>query len=113
MAVRPICVAPEKVVENLPPGGIFRRAAAMTFVDDDEIEEVGREFAEEFLAFLRAGDGLIEAEINLVGGVDAPCFLSTAVGSSTTLPSSRSMVLEPVLSLAIVFPNGRKSLTIV
>lgn len=41
------------------------------------------------------------------------CFLSTAIGSSTSLPSSRSMVLELVLSLAIVFPKGRKSFTMV
>ena len=40
-------------------------------------------------------------------------FLSMAVVSSTSLPSSRSMVLEPVLSFAIAAPNGRKSLTIV
>ena len=64
-----------EVVEDFPPGGILRRAAAMTFVDDDEVEEVGREFAEELLAFLRAGDGLIEAEVDFVGGVDAAMLL--------------------------------------
>ena len=35
----------------------------------------GREFAEELLAFLRAGDGLIEREVDLVGGVDAAMLL--------------------------------------
>ena len=102
-----------EVFEDLAPGGIFGRAAAMALVDDDEVEEVRRELAEELLAFFRAGDGLVEAEIDLVGGVDAPCFLSTAVAGRPTLPSSRSMVLEPVLSLAIAAPKGRKSLTMV
>ncbi len=40
-------------------------------------------------------------------------FLSSAVAISTVVPSSRSMVFEPVLSFAIAAPNGRKSLTIV
>ena len=44
----------------------------MALVDDDEIEEAGRELAKELLALLRPGDCLVEAEIDLVGGVDAP-----------------------------------------
>ena len=60
-----------KVVEDLAPGGILGGAAAVAFVDDDEVEEAGRELAEELLPLLRAGDGLVEAEIDLVGGVDA------------------------------------------
>ena len=43
----------------------------MALVDDDQVEEAGRELAEKLLAFLRAGDGLVEPEIDLVGGVDA------------------------------------------
>ncbi len=43
----------------------------MAFVNHDQVEEAGREFAEELLPVLRAGDGLIEAEIDLIGGVDA------------------------------------------
>ena len=44
----------------------------MALVDDDEIEEAGRELAKELLALLRPGDCLVEAEIDLVGSVDAP-----------------------------------------
>ncbi len=66
----------------------------------------GREFAEELLAFLRAGDGLIEGEVDLIGRVDRRCFLSTAVGRSTTLPSSRSMVLELGAELGHRLPEG-------
>ncbi len=44
----------------------------MALVDDDQVEEAGRELAVELLALLRAGDRLIEAEIDLEGGVDAP-----------------------------------------
>ncbi len=39
--------------------------------------------------------------------------LSRAVGSSTSVPSSRSMVFDAVLSFAMAAPKGRKSLTIV
>ena len=60
-----------EVVEDLAPGGILGGAAAVALVDDDQVEEAGRELAEELLALLRAGDGLVEAEIDLVGGVDA------------------------------------------
>ena len=60
-----------KVFEDFAPGGILRGAAAVAFVDDDQVEEAGRKLAEELLPLLRAGDGLVEAEIDLVGGVDA------------------------------------------
>ena len=60
-----------EVFEDLAPGRILGGAAAMALVDDDQVEEAGRELAEELLPLLRAGDRLIEAEIDLVGGVDA------------------------------------------
>ena len=59
-----------EVVEDLAPGGVLGRAAAVALVDHDQVEEAGRELAEELLPLLRAGDRLIEAEIDLVGGVD-------------------------------------------
>ena len=43
----------------------------MALVDDDQIEKSRREFAEKFLAFLRAGDCLIQAQIDFIGGIDA------------------------------------------
>ena len=64
-----------EIFENLPPGRIVGGAAAMTLVNDDQIKEAGREFPEELLAFLRAGDGLIKAQINFVGRVDAALFV--------------------------------------
>ena len=75
VAVRPICVAPEKYVEDFPPGRILGRAAAMALVDHDQVEEAGRELAEQLLPLLRAGDRLIEAEIDLEGGVDPPLLV--------------------------------------
>ena len=60
-----------EVVEDFAPGGILGGAAAVAFVDDDQVEEAGRELAVELLPLLRAGDGLIEAQVDLVGGVDA------------------------------------------
>ena len=64
-----------EIIEDLPPGGILRRAAAVAFVDHDEVEEVRREFTVELLPLLRAGDGLIERKVDLVGRVDAPMLL--------------------------------------
>ena len=64
-----------EIIQDLPPGGILRRAAAVAFVDHDEVEEIRRKLAVELLAFLRAGDGLIERKVDLVGGIDAPMFL--------------------------------------
>src|SRR4051794_17745093 len=44
----------------------------MAFVHYDQIEEARRELAKELLALLWPGDRLIEAEINLEGGIDPP-----------------------------------------
>jgi hypothetical protein len=52
------------------PGGVFRRAAAMAFVDDDQIEEIGRELLVDVLLFLGAGDRLVERQVDFVGLVD-------------------------------------------
>src|SRR4051812_14443058 len=38
----------------------------MALVNHDQVEEAGRELAEQLLPLLRSGDGLIEAEIDLV-----------------------------------------------
>ena len=59
-----------EIFENFAPGRIVGGAATMTLVDDDQVEEARREFPEELLAFLRPGDGLVKAEIDLVGSVD-------------------------------------------
>ncbi len=42
----------------------------MALVDDDQVEEVGRELLVDVLLFLGAGDGLIEGEVDLEGLVD-------------------------------------------
>ena len=60
-----------KMGEDFPPSGVVRRAAPVTLVDHDQIEEIARKFLEDFLVFFRAGDRLIEAKINLERGVDA------------------------------------------
>ena len=60
-----------EVFKDLPPGGILGRAAAVALVDDDQVEEIRGELPVELLPFLGAGDGLVEGEVNLVGGVDA------------------------------------------
>src|SRR5690606_28298153 len=43
---------------------------AMALVDDDQIEKVLRELLVDVACLFCAGDGLIEAEVNLVGLVD-------------------------------------------
>ena len=60
-----------EVLKDLAPGRIVRRAAPMALVDHDQVEEAGREPAIGFLIFLGAGDCLVEAQIDLVGGIDA------------------------------------------
>ena len=42
------------------------------------IEKAGRKLAEQLLPLFRAGDGLIQAEIDFVGGVDAADFVDGA-----------------------------------
>ena len=42
----------------------------MTLVDDDEVEEVAGDGFEDFVLLVGAGEGLVEAEMDLVGGVD-------------------------------------------
>ena len=59
-----------EVFEHLAPGGIIGGAAAVALVHDDEVEEVGRELLVDVLLFLGAGDGLVEAEVDLEGLVD-------------------------------------------
>ena len=60
-----------EVFENFAPGGVFGGAAAVALVDDDEVEEAGGEFPKELGSVFGTGDGLVEAEIDFVGGVDA------------------------------------------
>ena len=60
-----------EVIKNLAPGGVLGGAAAVALIDDDQVEKARRELAEQLLAFLWAGDGLVQAEVDLVGGVDA------------------------------------------
>jgi hypothetical protein len=81
-------------------------------VDDDQVKEPPRKLLEELLALLRTSDRLIEAKINLKA-VSIRRFLSRASGTSSVLPSARSIVLAFVLSFAMAAPNGRKSLTMV
>ena len=71
VAVRPIWGRGGEVLEDLAPRRIGGGAAPVAFVDHDQIEEPRRELAIGLLAFLRSGDRLIQAEIDLVGGVDA------------------------------------------
>ena len=102
-----------EVLEDLAPGRVLGRAAAVALVDDDQVEEAGRELAEELLPLLRAGDRLVEAEIDLVGRVDAALLVEREWQIDLACRPSRSMVFGSVLSFAIAAPNGRKSLTIV
>ena len=54
-----------EVFENLAPGARVAGAAAVTLVDDDEVEEVRRERLEQADAPLILGQRLIEGEIHL------------------------------------------------
>ena len=90
-----------EIFEDFPPGRILGGAAAMALVDHDQVEEAGRELAEQLLPLLRAGDRLIEAEIDLEGGVDPPLLVERESSGRSVVPSCRSMVLALVESFAI------------
>ena len=42
----------------------------MAFVDDDQVEEIGRKLFEDVVGLLGTSDGLVEGKVNLVGLVD-------------------------------------------
>jgi hypothetical protein len=70
VAVRPDLGGAAEVVEDFMPGGSFGGAAAVAFVDDDQVEEVTGELLVDVLVFLVAGDGLVEGQVDFVGLVD-------------------------------------------
>ena len=69
-----------EVRQDFAPGGIFSRAAAMAFVNHDEVKEAGGEFFEQLLPFFRASDGLVQAKVDLIGWVNAALFSGRGVG---------------------------------
>ena len=113
VAVRPICVAAEKYSrisrQAESSAALPRWHSSITI----RSKKPGENSRIELLPFLRAGDRLIEAEIDLVGGVDAPLLVERERQIDPWCRPARSMVLALVESFAIAAPNGRKSLTIV
>ena len=59
-----------EIFEHLAPGGIIRGATPVALVDDNEVKEVWRELGVNVLVLFSAGDGLIEAEVDLERLVD-------------------------------------------
>ena len=113
VAVMPICVALEKYVEDVAPGRVLGRAAAVALVHDDQVEEVRRQLLEELLALLRPGDapGRARGRPRTTCRSAASCRSRSAARRACRRPA-RSPWMQ-VLSFAIAEPNGRKSLTIV
>ena len=54
-----------EVLEDLAPVALLPRAAAVALVDDDEVEEVGRELAVQARTDLVVGDRLVGREVHL------------------------------------------------
>src|ERR1700730_853129 len=65
-----------EVIKDLPPGGVIVSTSAVAFIHDNEVEESRRKLTEEFLAFFRPCDRLIEAEVDLVRGIDPPLVIN-------------------------------------
>ena len=57
---------PTKIIEYFAPGGIVGGTAAVTFIDDDEIEKVRRKLAVDLLPLFLACDRLIEGKVDLI-----------------------------------------------
>ncbi len=69
-----------EVVEDFAPVALVFGAAAVAFVDDDQVEEVGRVLAVEAGAALVAGEGLVGGEVEFAPVVDhAPLDLPARV----------------------------------
>ncbi len=63
-----------EVFEDLAPGAVIARAAAMALVDDDQVEEIGRDMLEKAGAALVLGERLIDGEIHLPALDDLAAF---------------------------------------
>lgn len=57
-----------EIFEYPAPTGVFLGAAAVTLVNDDEVEEIRLECTERFFVFI-SGQLLIEGQIQLVGAI--------------------------------------------
>ncbi len=68
-----------EVFEDFAPVGFVLGGAAMAFVHDDEIEEVGFEFLVEAGAALVLGDGLVSGEVEFAA-VDDPAAFDAVAG---------------------------------
>ena len=68
-----------EVLEDLAPVALVAGAAAVALVDDDQVEEVGREFPVQAGAALVLGDGLVDGEVHLAA-LDDLAGLDLAAG---------------------------------
>src|SRR4030065_566665 len=85
-----------KIFEYFPPGGILCRTTAVALINHDEVEKVGREFTEKFLAILLTSNRLIEGEVNLIGWIQSPDDWEGGVGLSvTSCHNQKNAVLSP------------------
>ena len=71
-----------KVIQDLAPGRIVRRAAAVALVDDHQIEEIGRKRLVDVLRFFAAGDRLVQRQVDREQLVDLPFAVCRSAWSS-------------------------------
>ena len=64
VAVMPSWIGGLEVFEDLPPTAFVPGTAAMAFVDDDQVEEVGRVFAVKAGPVVVLGDRLVDGEVD-------------------------------------------------
>ena len=63
-----------EIFEDFTPGRVVSGAPSVTLVDHDHIKKVGRNIFEDFVFFVRAGNGLIEGKVDFVGWINFPVF---------------------------------------
>ena len=68
-----------EILQYFAPGRVFGGAATVAFVNHDQVEKARAEFFENFLALFGAGDGLVQPQVNFIGGVDAAFVVGATV----------------------------------
>ena len=72
-----------EMVQNFAPRRVVGRTATVALVDDDQVEEVGRQLTEDLLSLFRSCEGLVQPEVNFICRINAPMLVHSQGDLST------------------------------